>query len=209
MRVSQALAVDGRAVMGLIAADTKLNVSTVYMRPGFAYGGSCLPKDVASLAHQSRAAGVASPLLESLASSNDAAISHAVRLVLASRPVKVALLGLAFKNNTDDLRDSPAVVLAKTLIGEGCELAIFDRHVHESALVGGNRAFIDAYLPHFARMMVDDPDTALRDADLAIVSYASPEHVAAVERSGVGRVVDLAGAWDTAPSSADYVGAGW
>jgi GDP-mannose 6-dehydrogenase len=208
-RISRALGIDGRSVMRLIAADTKLNVSSVYMRPGFAYGGSCLPKDVASLQYQARAVGVPSPLLESLTRSNEAAVSHAAALILESKPTKVALLGLAFKGETDDLRESPSVALAKILIGEGCELSIFDRCVRESALIGGNLAYINANLPHFARLMVDEPDAAVRDADVVVVSYRSEEHMAAAERSGSGRIVDLAGVWDSPPKSRDYVGAGW
>jgi GDP-mannose 6-dehydrogenase len=198
-RLAEASGVDGREVMGVIVRDTKLNVSATYMRPGFAYGGSCLPKDVSGLLHLGRRHEVPVPMLASLPASNAAHIDLAVDAVLRHRPGSVAVLGLAFKPGTDDLRESPAVPLVKKLIGEGCQVAIFDRHVRPARLTGANLAYIRANLPHFEALLSDEPEQVVEAADVVVVTHGSPEIVALAERvAGRKPVVDLVGAVGTA-----------
>jgi GDP-mannose 6-dehydrogenase len=173
-RLGQALGVDGDVVMDVIVQDTKLNASAAYLRPGYAYGGSCLPKDTRGLIYHGRERGVAVPLLESLPVSNRAQMDLAAETVLAGRPRHVLVCGLAFKHGTDDLRESPAVSLVKRLIGEGCEVRIFDPDV---------------------RKLVDDPAEWLTWADVAVVTYDSPDFAAALRGLPVATpLVDLAGA---------------
>jgi GDP-mannose 6-dehydrogenase len=208
-RIAASSGIDGRDVMQLIVADTKLNVSPAYLRPGFAYGGSCLPKDVSSLCFQAREDQIPVPLLDALSASNSAAISRAVDAVLRDGPRTVAVLGLSFKDATDDLRESPAVTLVKTLIGEGCHVRIYDAYVLESTLIGGNRAYVHANLPHLAQLLSPTPAAALEDADVAVVTYPATAYTAAVEASSVPRVIDLGSAWVEPPSGRAYEGATW
>jgi GDP-mannose 6-dehydrogenase len=199
-RVAKGFGVDGRRVMALIAQDTKLNVSPAYMRPGFAYGGSCLPKDLGAIIHYAQDKGVPTPLLCAVPASNQLMIRRAFERVMESGAQRVALLGLAFKANTDDLRESPSVPLVKQLLGEGKEVAIFDRAVNEAHLLGSNLSFIRRNLPHFESMMAPTADAALKGAELVVVSYASPEFREALERAPKGtRVLDLAGLFAEAP----------
>ena len=179
-RLAQALDVDGRAVMDVIMQDAKLNVSAAYLMPGYAYGGSCLPKDTRGLVFQGRERGVALPLLESLPASNRAQMDLAAEAVLERRPRHVLVCGLAFKHGTDDLRESPAVALVKRLIGEGCEVRIFDPDVRQSHLVGTNLAYIREHVPHFEALLVDDPAEWLAWADVAVVTYGSPDFAVAL-----------------------------
>lgn len=192
-RLAKAFGVDGRDVMDVIVRDTKLNVSPVYLRPGFAYGGSCLPKDVGALLAQARRLDVPVPLLESVPLSNAQQIELAFQALLADRPSRVGVLGLAFKPGTDDLRESPAVPLVKRLLGEGCEVRIYDRDVNHAHLMGTNLAYIHANLPHFEALLAESAADVVSWADVTVVTYASPAFSEAL--SGVDRkpVVDLAG----------------
>ena len=155
-RLAKAFGVDGRDVMEVIAGDTKLNVSPAYLRPGFAYGGSCLPKDVGALLAQARGHDVPVPLLGEPAGQQRPA-GRRSRSGRCSPPARgaSAVLGLAFKPDTDDLRESPAVPLVKRLLGEGCEVRIYDRDVNKARLMGTNLAYIRANLPHFEALLVD------------------------------------------------------
>jgi len=208
-RVAKSFGVDGRDAMHIATQDTKLNISPAYMKPGFAYGGSCLPKDVGALTSIARARNVNTPLLNSLAHTNQAQIEMAVELVMQSRPRRVAILGLAFKPGTDDLRESPAVILTKRLIGEGCAVRIYDREVREAKLVGTNLAYIRSNLPHFEALLDESAQVALRDADTAVITYASREFTEAVLSMPTLRVIDLPGAFQKAPPVREYRGAAW
>ena len=192
-RLAQALGVDGGAVMDVIVQDTKLNLSAAYLMPGYAYGGSCLPKDTRGLIFQGREEGVALPLLESLPVSNRAQMDLAAEAVLERRPRRVLVCGLAFKNGTDDLRESPAVALVKRLIGEGCEVRIFDPDVRKSHLVGTNLAYIRDHVPHFEGLLVDDPAEWLAWADVAVITYDSPDFTAALARTAGGHAARRSG----------------
>ncbi|MBA2359640.1 MAG: UDP-glucose/GDP-mannose dehydrogenase family protein [Actinobacteria bacterium] len=209
-QIAKAFDVDGRQVMELLRSDTKLNVSPAYMRPGFAYGGSCLPKDVSALLHSARIRSLDVPLLRALPASNDAIVERASVAVVQSRVRTVALLGLAFKPGTDDLRESPAVVLAKRLIGEGHNVRIYDPLVYRAHLMGTNLAYIQENLPHFQSLLVGDPREALAGAELVVVSHATPEFREILEQSPEGtRVLDLVGVFDSPPPHLAYEGLMW
>ncbi len=152
-RVSQALGIDSHEVMRLVCADQRLNISPAYLKPGFAFGGSCLPKDLRALTSIARQNDIELPMLSSLLVSNRVHIDHAVDKILKLGRPKVGMLGLSFKTGTDDLRESPLVLVAKRLIGEGCEVRIFDPEVQLSRLLGANRSYIDAHIPHLKSLM--------------------------------------------------------
>lgn len=209
-RLAKGFRVDGRDVMNLVVEDTKLNASGAYLRPGFAYGGSCLPKDLGALRHFARQMHVDAPLLDAVPRSNGAMIEAAFRYVMRRSPSRVAILGLAFKAGTDDLRESPAVPLVKRLLGEGIDVRIFDEAVEEARLIGTNRAYIEANLPHFVELMTASVEDAMRDADTVVITHPGPGFAKAVERVPRGtQVLDLAGAFDPAPNGMDYHGLAW
>jgi GDP-mannose 6-dehydrogenase len=152
-RVSQALGIDSHEVMRLVCADHRLNISPAYLKPGFAFGGSCLPKDLRALTNIARQNDIELPMLSSLLVSNRVHIDLAVDKILKLGRPKVGMLGLSFKTGTDDLRESPLVLVAKRLIGEGCEVRIFDPEVQLSRLLGANRSYIEANIPHLSSLL--------------------------------------------------------
>ena len=179
-RLFRLLGVDSREVMKLFCEDTKLNISTTYLSPGFAFGGSCLPKDLRSLLYLARMNSVDLPLLSGTLASNALSVGDVVNRVLATDARSVALLGLSFKMDSDDLRESPYVDLAETLIGKGFDVRIYDPLVDTSKLVGANLNYVMSKLPHVQRAMLPTAADALHGADLALVSSADPSVVDAL-----------------------------
>ncbi|HTU66049.1 MAG TPA: nucleotide sugar dehydrogenase [Steroidobacteraceae bacterium] len=168
-RVSQALGIDSHEVMRLVCADTRLNISPAYLKPGFAFGGSCLPKDLRALTTIARQHDLVIPMISSLLPSNRVHIDHAVEKILKLGRPKVGMLGLSFKTGTDDLRESPLVMVAKRLIGEGCELRIFDPEVRLSQIMGANRSYIDANLPHVGSLLCPTIEEMIEPSDVILV----------------------------------------
>jgi GDP-mannose 6-dehydrogenase len=203
--------VDARAAFALFCEDRVLNISPAYLRPGFAFGGSCLPKDVRgflSVAHQG---GVAAPLMGAVLPGNAAVIARAFDAVARHGRQKAALFGLAFKPGTDDLRESPFVILAERLLGRGFALRIFDRSVNIAQLLGANRAYIEREIPHLEELMVADPHAALAGCRLVVVGHVGGEDLSALLAGLDGHtVIDLAGveALRTHPGI-DYHGFCW
>jgi GDP-mannose 6-dehydrogenase len=175
-RVWEAAGADPVRVMEIVAQDTKLNVSPVYLRPGFAFGGSCLPKDLRALTFAARDRNVRIPMLDAVLASNEVPVERALEAVLASGARRVALLGLAFKAGTDDLRESPLLALAKRMIGEGLELSIHDPTVMLSRLHGSNRAFLERSIPHINRLLVETVEEAVERAELVLVGHGDPAY---------------------------------
>src|SRR6266404_2894503 len=161
--------VDAEAVTKILTSDTKLNISPAYLTPGFAFGGSCLPKDVRALAYKARELDLNLPLLEAIMPSNEAHIERAVEAILRSRRKRVAVLGLSFKAKTDDLRESPMVKLIKNLIGEGCKVRIWDRDVALGQLLGTNLQYIEEEIPHLGSLLSDDLQSILQNADIVVL----------------------------------------
>jgi GDP-mannose 6-dehydrogenase len=179
-RVSQAAGVDPHEVMKLLCMDRQLNISSAYLRPGFAFGGSCLPKDLKALLHLARNHDVELPMLASILPSNAAHIDHAIDQVLASGRRCVGMIGLSFKAGTDDLRESPLVIMAERFIGKGLPLCIFDPEVNVARLIGANRRFIKESIPHIASLMTDDIEALVREAEVLVVAMKTPEVLAAL-----------------------------
>lgn len=171
--IGRNLGVDVEAVADIFCSDTKLNVSKAYLRPGFAFGGSCLPKDVRALAYRAKELDLEVPMLTSLIPSNEHHVDRAVREALATGGRKVGMLGLSFKPNTDDLRESPYVVVVKRLLGEGCDVRIWDPNVRLGVLVGSNRQFIESTIPHIGKLLIDSMDEVLDFADVAVLANGS------------------------------------
>lgn len=192
-RLYRALEVDGRYVMDIFREDYRLNISPAYLRPGFAFGGSCLPKDLRSLLYLARVNSVETPVLNATLVSNQLVVDEAVQQALAWGGRRVAMLGLSFKAETDDLRESPNVELAERLLGKGFELRIFDPIVQPARLLGANRDYIESKLPHLRRLLAESAATALNDADLAIVSSDAADVLEAVLTDPPPRVLDLNG----------------
>jgi GDP-mannose 6-dehydrogenase len=165
---------DGIAIMDLFCRDTKLNVSSKYLRPGFAFGGSCLPKDVRALLYHARHVDIETPLLSSVFPSNDYQIDRAIARIQASGERRIGLIGLSFKPGTDDLRESPLVTLAETLIGKGFDVRIYDPDVRLRNLVGTNRAYIEQAIPHIAGVMCDSEVELLAHARVLVIGKAVP-----------------------------------
>lgn len=192
-RLMRPLGVDARTVMDLLCHDRALNLSASYLRPGFAFGGSCLPKDLRSALHLAAAHDADLPLLRALLPTNDLVISDVAARVAATGTRSVALLGLSFKPDTDDVRESPSVRLAERLISGGAEVAIYDRLVRPACLLGANRRYLDARLPRLEQMLVHDPAEALRGRDTAVVAVSEPAVVAALRERPPRYVIDLDG----------------
>jgi GDP-mannose 6-dehydrogenase len=175
-RVWQARGADPAQVMEIVVRDRKLNIAPTYLRPGFAFGGSCLPKDLRALTSAAREASLRIPMLEAILPSNEESVLRALEAVVATGVRRVALLGLAFKPGTDDLRESPLLELAERLIGKGFELAVHDPAVALAKLHGSNRAFLEERLPHINRLLRDSVEAAVADAELVVIGHGGPRY---------------------------------
>jgi len=209
-RIFRFYGVDSRQVMEIFCQDTSLNISPYYLRPGFAFGGSCLPKDLRSVLHLARTNDTDLPLLAGTLATNELIVRDVVDRVLAGPGREVALLGLSFKTATDDLRESPSVELAERLIGKGYNLRIYDSIVNPSRLVGANKRHVESKLPHLQRVLTGDPVAALRGADMALVSTTDAEAVDALLGCPPPRTIDLSGRLGAQVEAlAGYEGVGW
>jgi GDP-mannose 6-dehydrogenase len=209
-RFSQAVGIDGRNLMALLCKDTSLNISTAYLRPGFAFGGSCLPKDLRALNYISRSRDVDTPMLTAVLASNEVHITHVVERIRAEPRAVIGMVGLAFKAGTDDLRESPLVELAEQLIGKGYTLRVFDPHVNVARLIGANKAYIEATVPHFDALLTDSMDKVL-DCPIVVVgqSGAAVRAALAERRKADQLVIDLVGMKDVATLPGRYWGVCW
>ena len=208
--VLKSCGLDGREVMKIFCQDTQLNISPAYLRPGFAFGGSCLPKEVKGFLTLARDRDVAVPAIAGLLDSNEAHVKTAYRLISRDGRKRVALFGLAFKPGTDDMRDSPLVALAEQLLGKGFDLRIFDRNVKISRLLGKNKEFVEREIPHLDRLLLDSPEAVLDQAEVIVVGHAdAAARAAIVARASGKRIVDLSGYAELRDCGADYEGICW
>ena len=173
-RICQAADVDAHAVMDLVCRDTHLNLSPAYLRPGFAYGGSCLPKDLGALRHLASRRDVVVPMISAIAESNVVHLNHALEIVLGTGARSIGMIGLSHKAGTDDLRESPLVVMAERLIGKGLRLIIHDPDVNVARLLGANRRYIEESIPHLAALMSDDLGRLVDESEVLVVGLRSP-----------------------------------
>ncbi|MCM2681229.1 nucleotide sugar dehydrogenase [Echinimonas agarilytica] len=192
--IAKASGVDGREVMDIVCTDTKLNISSYYMRPGFAFGGSCLPKDVRALSYRASQLDVKTPLLGSVMVSNENHVRNAYKLIERSGRKKVGLLGLSFKAGTDDLREAPQVELAEMLLGKGYDLKIFDANVSYAKVHGANKEHIEKKIPHISSLLHTDIKEVIDNSDFIVLGNgdkAFSEVLASI--NGDHEVLDLTG----------------
>ena len=209
-RLLRLMDVDSREVMALFCEDSILNISSAYLRPGFAFGGSCLPKDLRSLLHMARVNGADLPLLAGVLATNELVITDVIDRVVGFGAREVALLGLSFKADTDDLRESPNVELAERLIGKGFALRIYDPIVHPAKLIGANRRVVEQKLPHLGRLLTYSPAEAMAGAGVAVVSCTEPVVAKALLAAPPPHLIDLCGRLGPAVENLPgYEGVGW
>jgi len=208
-RICDGMGIDSQEVMRIFRADLRLNVSPAYLTPGFAFGGSCLPKDLRTLTYRARALGVSVPVLESILPSNHGHLQLAISKIQATGRKRVALLGLAFKCGTDDLRESPALELAECLLGKGYSVAIHDEYLSLAKLVGANRDYLLRVLPHVASLLNDDLRQVLDGADIVVVAQRNPRYSNVVDLAGDRPVLDLTGVARPLRATALYDGLTW
>jgi GDP-mannose 6-dehydrogenase len=190
--ICKRLGIDSHSVMDIFCQDRKLNISPYYLKPGFAFGGSCLPKDVSALAYEAARLDLKLPVLEAIMESNRVQVERALDLIMRDGRKRVGVLGFSFKAGTDDLRHSPVVEVTERLLGKGYDVRLFDRNVSLSRLIGANREYILTHIPHIARLMVDSSEELMRHAEVLIVGNAAPEFGEVIkQRTAAQRVIDL------------------
>lgn len=207
----KALGIDARETMRLFCEERDLNISPAYLRPGFAFGGSCLPKELRAIASMAKTAHLELPMLTNVLASNERHVERAFEMIQRRGRRKVALFGLAFKPGTDDLRESPLVSLAERLIGKGFELSIFDRSVDLARLTGTNLEYIEREIPHLDRLVTNSVEETLAGAGTIVIGHAPSDAVGAIVAAAAGRsVIDLQGigALQNLPN-VDYEGICW
>jgi GDP-mannose 6-dehydrogenase len=203
--------VDSHDVMDIFCRDEKLNLSPYYLKPGFAFGGSCLPKDVRALQYRAKEVDLEMPLIGSVLESNHLQVDHAIERIVEAGRKRIGLFGFSFKAGTDDLRESPMVVLAESLLGKGYQLCIYDRNVSLARLVGANRQYINEQIPHLSQHLCESIDEVIDRSDVIVIGNASPEFSEAVTRCRADQVViDLVRIpFDSSRLKARYDGICW
>src|SRR6266850_445846 len=206
----KALEVDAHRVMEIFCKDQKLNLSPYYLKPGFAFGGSCLPKDLRALLYKAKTLDVALPILSSVLPSNQLQIERGVQAVVEKGNKKVGILGFSFKAGTDDLRESPMVELTERLIGKGYDLKIYDRNVSLACLHGANRDYILNKIPHISRLMVATIDEVLAHAQTLVIGNGAPEFADVPKRIADGQtIIDFVRVSDSRTIAGIYEGICW
>jgi GDP-mannose 6-dehydrogenase len=184
--------VDSHEVMDIFCQDDKLNLSSYYLKPGFAFGGSCLPKDVRALQYRAKEVDLEMPLLNSLLGSNRLQVQHAIDRIVETGKKKIGLLGFSFKAGTDDLRESPMVILAEALLGKGYQLCIYDKNVSLARLVGANKQYINEQIPHLSQHLCESVDQVIDTSEVIVIGNGAPEFSEAVTRCRPDQtVIDL------------------
>ena len=207
--ICKAVGIDGHRVMEIFCQDTKLNLSPYYMKPGFAFGGSCLPKDVRALSYKGRSLDLELPVLNAIMLSNERQIDKSIKMITEKGGRKVGVLGFAFKAGTDDLRESPIVNVIEYLIGKGYDLRLYDKNVNLAALTGANRDYILNHIPHISKLMVQSLDEVLDFAETLVIGNGAEEFRAVPGRLKPDQtVVDLVRI-SQAQSGGQYDGICW
>jgi GDP-mannose 6-dehydrogenase len=186
------MGLDSHEVMDIFCRDEKLNLSRYYLKPGFAFGGSCLPKDVRALQYRAREVDLEIPMINSVLDSNRQQIQHAIDRILETGKKHIGVLGFSFKNDTDDLRESPMVILSEALLGKGCQLSIYDRNVSLARLVGSNKESIERQIPHLSKYLCESIDDVIARSEVIVIGNPAPEFFDAAARCRADQlVIDL------------------
>lgn len=208
--IAKRLGIDGQAVMEIFCRDHKLNISAHYLKPGFAFGGSCLGKDLRALTYRARQLDLDVPVLNAILASNTRQIETGVAMILGHGRPRVGVLGLSFKADTDDLRESPMVTVVERLIGRGLELKIYDRSVALARLTGANRDYILGTIPHISKLLVDTIDQAIADVDIVVVGHDDPAFREVPAKLGADQVlIDFVRVVQDPDAPARYDGICW
>lgn len=208
--ICKALGVDSHEVMRIFCEDTKLNISPYYLKPGFAFGGSCLPKDLRAVTYRARQLDVPTPILEATLHSNELQVRRAFDMVQAAGSRRIGVLGLAFKAGTDDLRESPMVTLIERLIGKGGQVAIYDREVSSARLIGSNKEYLEREIPHVWSLMKQSIEDVIAQSDTIVIGNGSPEFRSVHQQLRNEQIViDLVRAFGDRQSDGKYQGICW
>ena len=208
--VCKELGIDSHEVMDIFCSDRKLNISPYYFKPGFAFGGSCLPKDVRALRYRATGLDLKSPVIMSILESNEYQIGRALSMILREGKKKIGLLGISFKAGTDDLRESPLVILIETLIGKGYDIRIYDSNVNLARMVGANKEYIEKHIEHISKLMTDSIDDLVDFSEIIIIGNKSDEFLEALPKlSDRHHVIDLVRIADNVETAAKYEGICW
>lgn len=206
----KSLGLDAHKVMKIFCQDQKLNISPAYLAPGFAFGGSCLPKDLRALSYQAKMHDLDLPILAAILPSNEMQISRGLQLIVKREHTRVGILGFSFKAGTDDLRESPLIEVIERLIGKGYDLRIYDKNVNIARLVGANRDFILNHIPHISKLMVGDIDAVLDHAETVVIGNKDPEFSKVPERLRAGQfLVDFVRIIEGRSENGNYDGICW
>jgi GDP-mannose 6-dehydrogenase len=208
--LSKALGVDGHRVMEIFCEDKKLNISSAYLMPGFAFGGSCLPKDLRALTYTAKLHDLDVPILGSILPSNEIQLNRGLKLIMEKGHKRIGVLGFSFKAGTDDLRESPMIEVIERLLGKGYDLRIYDKNVRIASLVGANRDFILNRVPHIARLMVDRVDAILEHSETIVIGNRDPDFADLPDRLRDGQsIVDLVRISNQRSGNGKYDGICW
>ncbi len=206
----KAFDIDAHKVMNIFCQDKKLNISPAYLMPGFAFGGSCLPKDLRALSYKAKSNDLELPILTSVLPSNEMQVNRGLQMILDKGHKKVGILGFSFKAGTDDLRESPVIEVIERLVGKGFDLRIYDRNVNIASLVGANRDFILNHIPHISRMMMDSMDAVLEHAQTVVIGNKDPEFQKVLQTLRADQVlVDFVRISDRRSEKGKYDGICW
>ncbi|MCF8222336.1 MAG: UDP-glucose/GDP-mannose dehydrogenase family protein [Bacteroidales bacterium] len=203
------IGIDSHKVMDIFTKDTQLNISPYYFKPGFAYGGSCLPKDLKGLQTMSHDLYIDTPLINSINRTNDIQVERAVKLIYKYWNKKLGFLGISFKAGTDDLRNSPAVTVIETLLGKACDISIYDRNINMSILTGTNKEYIDSKIPHLSTLLIDDPAELVEKCDVIIVTTGEKEFIDVLDKVDDKIIIDFVRLDQRFIGRENYIGINW
>ncbi len=208
--ICKSIGLDSHEVMDIFMQDTKLNISTAYLKPGFAFGGSCLPKDLRAISYMARMNDLEIPLLNSLIPSNNVQIITAIKRITEFGKKKIGIAGFSFKEGTDDLRESPLIEVIETLIGKGYDLKLYDRNVSIARLMGANKEYINNRIPHISSLMVESLDELIADREVIVIGNKDKEFLRLLEECREDQIIyDLVRIGDHANARCHYEGICW
>lgn len=205
----KALDIDSHKVMNIFVQDTKLNLSSCYLKPGFAFGGSCLPKDTRALTYLAKSLNIETLVLDQILRSNQLQIKKALHLILRTGKQKVGIFGLSFKSGTDDLRESPMVILAEYLLGKGKQLKIYDENVNLQRITGGNKEYIEHRIPYLIKFLEDSLEKVLQDSEVLVIGLKYRKLKGLLKKTKGKIVIDLVRILEPGEVSGEYIGIVW